>query len=81
MEYDSAKIEQAVLALLGATEFENGRVWKRYDFAVMEALHEKGFISDPHGRAESVYLTAEGITRAKQLASALFGLSAGPVEQ
>ena len=57
MEYDTAKLEETILAMLGVSEFENGRVWKRYDFAIMEVLHEKGYISDPHGRAESIHLT------------------------
>lgn len=43
--YDNAKIEDAVLALLGALEFDNGRAWKRLDFAVMDALFENGYIS------------------------------------
>jgi hypothetical protein len=33
-------MQEAILALFGAFEVENGRVWKRYDFAAMEALHE-----------------------------------------
>ncbi len=45
MAYDNSKIDEIVLALLGATEFENGRVWKRIDFAVMDRLHVKGYIS------------------------------------
>jgi hypothetical protein len=57
MEYDKAKIEEALLALLGVFEFENGRVWKRYDFATMDALHAKGLISEPRSRQESVDLT------------------------
>lgn len=48
MDYDDEKLQHAVLALLGAFEFENGRAWKRYAFSVMEALNELGFISDPH---------------------------------
>ena len=35
---DDAKIEEAVLALMGAFEFDKGRVWKSYDFGVMNAL-------------------------------------------
>jgi hypothetical protein len=58
---DQKKIEEAVLALLGAFEFDNGRAWKRFDFGVMDALAEQGLISDPRGRAESVYLTPEGM--------------------
>ena len=42
MDYYKPKLQEAVLALLGAFEFENGRVWKRYDFAVLDALHEQG---------------------------------------
>jgi hypothetical protein len=37
MRYELRKIEEVVIALLGALEFDNGRVWKRYDFAVMDA--------------------------------------------
>ncbi len=77
MDYDNAKLEETVLALLGAFEFENGRVWKRYAFSVMDALHEKGYISDPHGRTESVYLTESGLALAKQLAEARFGQPGG----
>jgi hypothetical protein len=74
--YDESKIEEAVLALLGALEFENGGAWKRYDFAVMDSLHAKGLITGPRDRAESVYLTEEGMRRAKELAARLFGTSA-----
>jgi hypothetical protein len=71
--YDDQKIEDAVLALLGTFEFEQGRAWKRYDFAVMEALHAKGLITEPRGRSESIHLTEEGMRRAKELADRLFG--------
>lgn len=81
MRYDDGKIETAVLALLGALEFENGRVWKRYDFDVMDSLHEKGYITNPHGRHESVYLTEQGLQLAKQLADEWFGVSDGPQSQ
>lgn len=45
--YDDQKIEDTVLALLGAFEFENGRAWKRFDFDVMQTLAAKGLIIDP----------------------------------
>jgi hypothetical protein len=38
MTYDTTKVEEAVLGLLGVFEFENGRVWKRFDFDVMDSL-------------------------------------------
>lgn len=67
------RMEDAVLALLGAFQFDDGRAWKRYDFSVMEVLHAQGWITDPRGKAESVFLTPEGQARAQQLARELFG--------
>lgn len=55
--HDPKKIEEAVLALLGAFEFKNGRAWTRLDFDVMHALADQDLISDPRGKAESVRLT------------------------
>jgi hypothetical protein len=73
MDYDQDKIDEIVLALLGALEFDNGRAWKRLDFAAMDRLFDKGFISQPRGRAESVHLTEEGLRRGKLLAARYFG--------
>jgi len=72
MDYDEDKIDEAVLALLGALEFENGRVWKRLDFDAMDRLHERGLITQPRGRTESVHLTEAGMQQAKELASKYF---------
>ncbi len=44
------KIEEAVLALLYATSFEQGGArcaWKTYDWGITERLFEQGFIDDP----------------------------------
>lgn len=71
--HDPKRIEEAVLALLGAFEFENGRAWKRFDFEVMQSLADQGLISDPRGKSESVRLTPEGMARAKALADRFFG--------
>jgi len=70
--YDESKIEEAVLGLFGVFEFENGRVWKKYDFDVMDSLFNKGYISNPHGKTKSIYLTSEGFTKAKSCADNLF---------
>ncbi len=72
MKYDDQKISEVVLALLGVFEFENGRVWKRIEFSVMDKLFEKGYISDPKGKSESVYLTEQGLQLAKELAKKYF---------
>lgn len=50
-------------------------------FAVMDALHDKGLITGPHGRQESVYLTDEGLRRAKELAAKHFGISGAALQQ
>ena len=39
MEYDDAKIEDAVLALLALYSFDGGRSWKGFDFEVMNRLN------------------------------------------
>ncbi|HEX5373131.1 MAG TPA: DUF6429 family protein [Aquabacterium sp.] len=72
MSVDNQKVEEAVLALLGYFANKDGQTWKRYEFSVMESLHEKGLISDPRGRQESVYLTPEGLEVAQNLAKQLF---------
>lgn len=46
MELDTDKIDEAVLALLYLGLHDGVRVWKAVD-----RLHEKGFSSDPRGRA------------------------------
>lgn len=70
--HDPKKIEEAVLALLDAFEFEDGRAWERFNFDVIQSLADQGWISDPRGRSESVWLTPEGLARAKALADRLF---------
>ena len=72
MRYDESRIDEAVSALLGAFEFDNGRVWKRIDFEAMDRLHAKGFITDPRSKQESVYLTSEGLDLANRLAAERF---------
>lgn len=73
MQYNTQKMEEALLALLGALEFENGRFWKGYDFAMLDSLHEQGLITEPWGKAKSAYLTPEGLAKARALADEMFG--------
>ena len=74
MKYDDQEISEVVIALLGVFEFENGRAWKRIEFNVMDELFKKGYISDPKGKSESVYLTEEGLQLAKELAKKHFSV-------
>jgi hypothetical protein len=50
MDIDGEKLEQTVFALLYLTSFQEGpgrRAWKGLPWTVMDALHEKGYISNP----------------------------------
>jgi hypothetical protein len=60
------------LALLRLGLHDRDRVWKSCDWSTMNRLHEKGFISDPVGKAKSVVLTEEGVRRSEQLFRKLF---------
>ena len=73
MNIDTDKIDDAVLALLYLTLHEGRRAWKGFDWEAMNRLHEKGFISNPVGKAKSVALTDKGLLESERLFSKLFG--------
>ena len=73
MELDTEKIDQAVLALLSLGRHEGYRVWKSFDWEVMNRLHAKGYITDPVSKARSVLLTEEGARESERLLYELFG--------
>jgi hypothetical protein len=72
MEIDEQKIDEAVLALLYLTLHEGDRAWKSFHWDAMNRLHEKGFISNPVGKAKSVALTEQGLAEAERLFNAFF---------
>jgi len=76
MDMDSDKIDDAVLALLHLTSFEDHgviRAWKGHDWDALNRLHERGMISDPRSKAKSVVFSDEGANRAKALFEKYFG--------
>ena len=73
MELDTNKIDEAVLALLYLGLHDEARAWKGFDWEAMNRLHEKGYISEPRGKAKSVVFTEEGLERAEALLDELFG--------
>ena len=78
MKYDRDKIDDAVLALLHLTSFDDRgvtRAWKSHAWEVLHRLHERGLISDPKSKAKSVIVTAEGVKRSGTLFRELFGES------
>lgn len=84
MEYDKDKVDEVTLALLSLviheeTEF-GARAWKGFDWDTMERLHEKGWISNPVGKAKSVVLPPESVAHARELFEQHFGVSRNPTE-
>jgi len=51
---------------------ERNRAWKGFDWDAMGRLHEKGFITDPVGKAKSVAFTEEGLQEARRVFELLF---------
>ena len=43
------------------------RAWKSLDWGVLDALHERGWISDPKSKARSVIVFPEGKAAAEEL--------------
>jgi hypothetical protein len=68
MKFDQSKIDEMVMALLYISNFQDGRVWKGYDWSILERLYEKGLITDPVGKAKSFFLTDEGMKLGEKLA-------------
>ena len=72
MKIDDEKIDEAVLALLLLGRHDGDRAWKGFDWEAMNRLYEKGFISDPRGKAKSVVFTEKGVIEAERLLKKLF---------
>lgn len=71
-DIDTGRIDEAVLALLWYNLRGTGTAWKGFDWDAMERLHQRGFITNPVGKARSVELTPEGREEAGRLFDALF---------
>jgi hypothetical protein len=66
MDIDTEKIDETVLAL-HLTLHDGAMAWKGFNWDTMNRLHEKGFISDPVGKAKSVVLTDQGLRESERL--------------
>jgi hypothetical protein len=76
MDYDTDKVDDAVLALLYLT-MSGGqfgvRAWKGHDWEALKRLHDKGYIGDLTVKAPTVTVTEEGRARAEEMFRKLFG--------
>jgi len=77
MEYNKDKVDEFTLALLYLVTHERreglgARAWKGFDWDTMDRLHEKGYISNPVGKAKSIYMDEEGFKKAEALFKKFF---------
>ena len=71
MKYDAEKVDEYTLALLylvihNREEGLGARAWKGFDWDTMNRLHEKGFVSNPVGKAKSVGMSEKGYKKAEE---------------
>ncbi len=78
MNFDTDKIDEAVLALLLLGLHDGGRAWKGFDWDALDRLHQKGFIGNPASKNKSVEFSREGLERAEALFAKLFGKDETP---
>lgn len=72
MDIDTAKIDEAVLALFYLGRHDGDRTWKSFDWDAMGRLHEKGYITNPMSKAKSVVFTEEGVQASERAFARLF---------
>jgi len=73
VDIDTEKVDEAVLALLQLGLHEGNRAWKGFDWAAMQRLHAKGYISNPVGKAKAVEFTEAGLRESQRLLRERFG--------
>jgi hypothetical protein len=75
MQYDEAKIDEVVLAVLYLTAWEEHgltRAWKGVDRDASNRLYQRGFIGNPKNKNKSVVFSNEGLALARASAERLF---------
>jgi uncharacterized protein DUF6429 len=75
MHYEEEKIDEAVLAVLYLTAWEEHgltRAWKGIDCNASNRLQQRGLIDDPRNKNKSVAFTDEGLALARTSAERLF---------
>ena len=78
MTYDKEKVDEMALALMHLSSMrgkEGVRAWKALAWEITDRMFEKGWISDPKGKAKSVWLTDEGARLSEELFQKHFALT------
>jgi len=88
IEYDTDKVDAAVLALLHLNSWLEpyglpdgpehvSCAWKSLNWSALARLHDADLISDPQKKSKSVVLTEAGAARAAEECRRLFGKDTG----
>lgn len=81
-EVRKEKITQLTLLLIYLSSWEERvhknepgvhRAWKTYTWEILDTLEEQGYLSHSRG-AKSVYLTEEGLEKAKKIEEIVMGV-------
>ena len=65
MHRTESKLEDLALAVMYSALHDERWVWKTIPFEITDRLHERGLIDEPRSNRKSLYLTDEGLERAK----------------
>lgn len=77
MDYNEEKVDEMTLALLYLVMWDDEigvRAWKGFDWDTMNRLCDKGYISNPKGKAKSVSFTEEGAKLSEELFNKHFSI-------
>jgi hypothetical protein len=73
---DREKLAEVALAMLYLTSFSDkyaARAWKGLDWDLLDLLFQKGWITDPKGKAKSVVLSEDGVRLSAEFFERHFG--------
>jgi hypothetical protein len=65
MSLTETKLDDLALAVMYSALHDERWVWKTIPFDITDRLHEQGLIDEPRSNRKSLYLTDEGLARAK----------------
>ena len=67
------RLVEGALAILSLTRHDNNRVWKGFQWELLDEMFERGWITEPVGKAKSVVLTQKGSELAEIFLEKYFG--------
>ncbi len=71
MSPTETKLEDLAPAIMYSSLHDERCAWKTIPFEITDRLHQQGLIDEPRTTRKSIYLTDEGLARAKAAFDAL----------